>query len=297
MIPISAMTSVYRDRTTGVIDQCQAIRRLKKVGFDIADMTLHSMKKPSDSPLCRPGWEKELERILATKEEVGVTFYQTHPDFRKGSIRAYEDPEAEAFFWTMVRRGLYITAQIGAKWAVLHPVNDVSTMDVDFQIRLNHRVYDELVDYAAKLGIGIAFENMVETGKDGKPHRFSSYPEELIALCDSYHCDQVKLCWDFGHGNTAIPDRQDQALRDMGSRLVCLHVDDNFGGWDQHLLPFRGNVPWEKLMPVLKEIHFPGNINLEVPFSSFMPKELTDEAVHFTYSISQKLARMAEGTV
>ena len=60
MIPISAMTSVYRDRTTGVIDQCQAIRRLKKVGFDIADMTLHSMKKPSDSPLCRPGWEKEL---------------------------------------------------------------------------------------------------------------------------------------------------------------------------------------------------------------------------------------------
>ena len=67
MIPISAMTSVYRDRTTGVIDQCQAIRRLKKVGFDIADMTLHSMKKPSDSPLCRPGWEKEL--ALMSKDE------------------------------------------------------------------------------------------------------------------------------------------------------------------------------------------------------------------------------------
>ena len=296
MIPISAMTSAYRDRATGLIDQPEAIRKCKAAGFDVLDLTLHPMKKPADHTLAGDDWEYKLEEVLRAKDETGVTFYQTHPDFRPGHIRSYPDSSVEEFFWKMVYRGLDITARIGAKWAVIHPVNDPSTLDVDTQLKLNHRVYDDLVDYAAKLGIGIAFDNMVESPKGGpKPHRFVSMPEELIAVHDSFNCDHVKLCWDFGHANTAVPERHPEALRMLGSRLVCTHVDDNNGKKDDHFLPFRGTVCWEEVMPVLKEIHYPGTLNLEVPFSTYMPGELRDDAVRLQASIARKLSHMAEG--
>ena len=292
MIPISTMTSSYRDKHSNYIDQPEAIRRCKATGFEILDLTLHPIKTPQDHELAGDDWERYLDKILQTRDECGITFYQTHPIFRKGSIRSYENPEDEAFFWAMVRRNLEITARIGAKYAVLHPVNDPSTLDVDTQIALNHRVYDEYVDLAAKLGIGIAFENMVESPA---LHRFSSMPEELIALHDSYNCEHVKLCWDFGHGNTAVPERHPEAIRMLGSRLKCTHIDDNHGGKDAHLLPFLGTVPWEKVMPVLKEIGYTGTLNLEVGFNKYMPDDLKDTASVMTYQILRKLQALAEG--
>jgi sugar phosphate isomerase/epimerase len=120
-------------------------------------------------------------------------------------------------------------------------------------------------------------------------------PEELIALHDSYNCEHVKLCWDFGHGNTAVPERHPEAIRMLGSRLKCTHIDDNHGGKDEHLLPFLGTVPWEKVMPVLKEIGYTGTLNLEVGFNKYMPDDLKDTASVMTYQILRKLQALAEG--
>ena len=68
--------------------------------------------------------------------------------------------------------------------------------------------------------VGIAFENMVEF--DQSRHRFAAYSEEMIALCDDYHCETVGLCWDFGHANTAMPERHAEGLRSLGKRLKCV---------------------------------------------------------------------------
>jgi hypothetical protein len=48
-------------------------------------------------------------------------------------------------------------------------------------------------------------------------------------------------------------------------RRAIVNVDDNYGsGRDDHFLPFCGNIAWEKLMPVLSEINFPGVLDLEL---------------------------------
>ena len=288
MIDICIMTSIFGEkRGGGRYTLPESIARCATAGFSVQDLSMCSMINPADA-LCADDWEARVEEILAAKEKHGVTFYQTHPPFRKGRIIVDDDAEREKHYWDMTFRSLDITKRIGAKWAVIHPANDPSNMDERKQLACNHFMFDKVVDYAAKLGIGIAFENMVENKDDTHPHRYFSLPEELVALCDDYHSDHVKACWDFGHGNTAVPEKHADALRMLGDRIVCLHVDDNLGKKDDHFIPFRGNIRWEELMPVLTEIGFKGVLDLELGFTRYMHDDLRDDAVRFLATVCRK---------
>lgn len=292
MFEICTMTSSFgTKRLGGAYSIPESIEHCSKTGFDVLDLSLFCLGDPSH-PLAGDNWERELETILAAKEKCGVRFYQTHPLFRRGCIVAYDDAEKEAHYQKMMRRSLDITAAIGAKWAVFHALNDPTTMNERVQLQRNRDVYDPLVEQAARLGIGIAIENMVQPHGEGAEHRYFSLPEEMIALCDDYNCPEVKICWDFGHGNTAVPDRHREALQMLGDRLVCVHVDDNFGLADDHLLPFCGSIKWEELMPVLGELNFPGVLDIEVRFTRGFPDDMRDEASRMTAAILRRLQAM-----
>jgi len=292
MIEISTMTTTFRVRreNSSFIPCTESVRRCKAAGFDVLDLNMSSMTSVTENELCGDDWENVVDEILAEKERQGVRFYQTHPPFRSGHIVRFDDPEKEKFFWDMEYRALDITARVGAKWAVIHPVFIPGEGDWDKQIAHNHSVFDPLVEYASKLGIGIAFENMPEFGN--VPHQFTTYPEEIIAICDAYHCDTVGLCWDFGHANTACPERHAEGLRSLGKRLKCVHIHDNLGLNDDHFLPFRGNIPWEELMPILTEIGYEGTLNLELRLNRMLPDELKDEGARFMCSIVKKLQQL-----
>jgi sugar phosphate isomerase/epimerase len=95
------------------------------------------------------------------------------------------------------------------------------------------------------------------------PRYYCSAADELCELVDALKDPRVGICWDFGHGNLNKLD-QEKSLRAIGKRLKALHVDDNHGWADEHLLPFQGNVPWTALMPVLREIGYEGDMTMEV---------------------------------
>lgn len=292
MIEISTMTTTFRVRREDdtFISYPESIRRCKAAGFDVLDINMCSMSNAKTNELCGADWEQHVDAIIEERDRQGIRFYQSHLPFRRGHIVAFEDPEQEKFFWDMEHRALEITARVGAKWAVTHPVYIPGELDWTKQLAHNRQMYDGLVEHAAKLGIGIAFENMVEHDKSN--HRFTAYPEEIIAICDDFNCDTVGLCWDFGHANTACPERHAEGLRSLGKRLKCVHIDDNLGKIDDHFVPFRGNIPWEKLMPILTEIGYEGTLNLELKLNRMLPDDLKDEGAKFMCSIVKKLQTM-----
>lgn len=293
---ISTMTSLfYTRREDGTMTPIpESVIRCKKAGFDTLDLNMCPMDQRRRQLFCDDDWEAKVDEVIKTKEEYGVTFDQSHPPYRAGIGYVFPNDEDNEFFCRMERRALDITARVGGKWAVIHPVWDPEAgPDLEAQLAINHKIYDEMVDMATKLGIGIAFENMV-VWPNG-PYRFAARPEELVALCDSYNLPNVGICWDFGHGNLVVHDKHEDALRLLGSRLKVTHVHDNLGVKDDHFLPFMGDMPWEKLMPVLKEIGYDGNLNLEMGFNQRMPDCLRDEGAKFTFLATQKLLELVEG--
>ncbi len=292
---IAIMTSSFRNQRGGgpEIPCPESIARCKAAGFDIIDMNLCSMKFPERNVFCGDDWEKYLDEVLKAKDEYKVEFCQSHPPYPVGGTIKLENPFENEFFWKMMRRAIEITARVGAPWAVLHPVFIADERDIDKQLEFNHRTYDGIVELAEKLGIGVAFENMIQF--PDKPYRFATNAQELNILADSFGSPAVGLCWDFGHANLSVPDKQPDQLREMGSRLKVLHVDDNMGVKDDHFIPFQGNIRWEEIMPVLPEIGFPGHLDLEVAFTNNMPDKLKDQAVLLAAESVKTLLAMARG--
>ena len=289
------MTTMFTTRREdgSLIPIPESVARCKAAGFDLLDLSMCFMNLERKHWLIGDDWEERTDRIIQAAQEHGVTFCQSHAPFRSGLTVTYPNPEDDAFFRKMVLRSVEITARIGAPWTVLHPVCDPALgEDTAAQLELNHRIHDEAVDLAHKLGVGIAYENMIQLPGDNR--RFGSQPEDLIALADDYHSPLVGLCWDFGHGNLTVPDTHAESLRMLGNRVKLVHITDNLGLRDDHFLPFQGLIPWEELMPVLKQIGFPGTLDLEINLTKHMPDKLKDEATGLAASAARLLQKMAE---
>ena len=157
-------------------------------------------------------------------------------------------------------------------------------------LKHNHRIFDEAVEFAMKENVGIAFENMADSENR---RRFGATASELIALADSYKDSKVGVCWDTGHGNRIYSDPV-LPLKELGKRVKALHINDNHGKTDEHLLPFEGNLPWEKIMKVLKEIGYEGDLVYEIRLNNYMPDPLKDLSAQYAAKVGHYLLSLCE---
>ena len=72
----------------------------------------------------------------------------------------------------------------------------------------------------------------------------------------------TRFCYDSGHHFGW--GKGEPYLERYGSRLAALHLHDNDGTRDQHLLPFDGAVDWPALMARLAATGYDGALTLEV---------------------------------
>lgn len=53
-------------------------------------------------------------------------------------------------------------------------------------------------------------------------------------------------------------------MEKLGDRLRVLHIQDNFGVLDNHVVPGRGVIDWPAFMKVFRESGYQGTFNFEV---------------------------------
>lgn len=108
--------------------------------------------------------------------------------------------------------------------------------------------YFKLCAEAEKLGIRILFEN----------NKVKGYLEYVF---DHIRADNAGICFDAGHCHAHFKD--DFPWKRLGKKIEELHLHDNFGTDDQHLLPFDGTLPWESYARSLKKCGYDGAVTLE----------------------------------
>jgi sugar phosphate isomerase/epimerase len=96
---------------------------------------------------------------------------------------------------------------------------------------------DELEPYCRTRQIRICIENLPDS-----PMKHQSYQFEI--LFRRYSPDYLGFCFDTGHANIICPDSLEFA-RLYKDRLFMVHIHDNHGQTDEHLLPFEGTFNWE----------------------------------------------------
>ena len=65
-------------------------------------------------------------------------------------------------------------------------------------------------------------------------------------------------------------------IRSVGGRLRALHLAENAGKSDEHVMPFArgGSVPWSEIATALTEVGYDGLYNFEVPGENRCPLEV-----------------------
>ena len=107
-----------------------------------------------------------------------------------------------------------------------------------------------IVNAAEIANVNVAFENLNSLA-------------HLQEVFNRYDSPFVGFCYDSGHENWNHRDAN--VLTMFADRLVALHLNDNFGDGDAHLLPYDGNINWAQTIQMLnsKALRF---FSLEVDY-------------------------------
>lgn len=287
---LSTMTNLFYEEREDGKNYLNSIRKTHAAGFRVMDFNMCPFQR-RETELLGDDWESKVYEIADEAAKLGVEFSQSHLPYPKAAVRrksaADEGCELNEFFIWVTERAIRISGMLGVKWAVVHPVQEIASDELDFDTDLayNHLVYDRYVELASSLGVGLAFENMADV--DGR-RRFGVTAGELNALVDSFGSEYVGACWDFGHGNRTYYD-QTKGLAKLGGRLRATHLDDNIGKDDLHTIPYFGTINWKKTMETLRDIGYGGDLTYELSCCKRMPEELKESTVRYIHRVGEYL--------
>lgn len=292
---LSTSTNLLCERPDGTMVPLEkTLKTCSEAGFNTFDMSFYEWSYPG-MPFLAEEWEKWIHGIADLKEQLGISFYQSHaytydflsPRFDSMTDRAHQE--------MLVYRSLECCKILGNKVVVVHPSMNPALNETADEIWKKNIVYlERWLEYADKCGMELAVENMYQySGKTEK--LFFADPQEIVHLIDSYGDARLGVCWDFEHG-VILKQDQPEAVRLLGKRLKATHVSDAVSDIFEpymHVMPFTGMLDWKPIMVSLKEIGYDGAFSFEAHnFAKKLPDELIPTAIKFSWEIGNYLTQI-----
>ncbi len=217
---------------------------LADAGFDGADLSLELMAglEEFDND---DGWRSVVYSFGNRAAARGLLLPVCHLPFYMPDP---SDAIAMPRFIREVRSGIRAAALLHIPDAVIHPiVRHSSKCTRDAWLSENLAYLAPLRESAGRLGVNLCIENMT-----GRP--YVDHPEETVFGCRAADIGELaarldmSVCWDFGHANLSGLC-QSAEMEHVRGRLRVLHIHDNDGTKDTHLIPgdhpTQNSVDWD----------------------------------------------------
>jgi sugar phosphate isomerase/epimerase len=150
---------------------------------------------------------------------------------------------------------IHASADFGARIVVVHP--GVGTVESDerlARLRAATESLAALAGVAEGCDVRIAIENMT-------PGTVGGCADELAHMVDAVGAPHVGVCLDTGHAH--LGEGVTRAISALGGRIIAMHLDDNDGQTDQHILPSKGAIDWAAAVAALREASYEAPICVE----------------------------------
>ena len=232
-------------------------------------------------------WDKSLDELYEyfapTKkavEDSGLVFSQIHssfPNYIEGNDKIND------YMITVTEKSLAVSAFLGSPALVVHPY---FCMEYHKEHQINLAMYRKLIPAAKKYGVTVCLENGYADIADH------------IGIIDTLNAEGGEKCFgyclDIGHANNGGGLFR-KYIQMLGDRLTCLHIHDNDGANDSHMIPYtqtRGynikRTDYDGMLEGLRDIGYKGNLSFEA-FRGFeaLPKEVESEALKLVSAIGR----------
>lgn len=233
------------------------LKRMKAQGYECLDYDMADTE--SGIYLFDDGsFEKKTAEMRDQINGAGIAVNQTHGPWRYPPRDFTEEDRAERL--EKMRKSIYATALLGCENIVIHPImpfGDNSDPDPRRLWDMNLEFFGRLLKTAEEARVAICLENMPMKALS------NSRPEAILRFAKELDSRYFKVCLDTGHC-AVFGEQPGDAVRLLGREyLRVLHIHDNNGRSDQHLMPYLGVIDWEDFAAVLRDIGFDGCASLE----------------------------------
>lgn len=239
--------------TTGVFpigtDIFHIVDRLAALGYTTLDFSFDYEELGGDG-FMSDNYEEWAARLRSYTEKLGVHFTHSHGSF---------DADATG---DIVTRNLRCAQILGIRYMVVHPVfrgEDGQIIDdPEAFLAVNQQHFARLAAEAAKYDVIILSENLLWG---------ASIPPVLQSeLVTRVHSPHFGWCFDTGHLNRCGLNAD--TLLGLKHPPLSLHIHDNGGKHDEHLLPGDGTIDWKAYLDALRQLGYAGELVLEAHHQS-----------------------------
>ncbi len=294
----------------------QDFARLRRVGFDCADFSLHKYLLNTDIYQMKLNsffskTTAELESFFSPHKEAakqaGVAVHQMHMPYPiyvpKGT------KELNEYLWHEVApKSMELCSFFECKYIVIHGLKLARFLgSEDAEWGETERFIESVTPMAKERGITICIENLYDSigGHliEGPCCNAKKAAARIDRINEKYGAEVLGFCLDTGHANLIGLDFE-KFITTLGARLKVLHIHDNDGVRDLHQIPFTftrtrentSSTDWEGFICGLRKIHFDGVLNFETgPALNAFPKTLHEDVLGFIAKIGRYFAEQLDG--
>lgn len=168
-----------------------------------------------------------------------ITFHAPYLDMSPGS----PDLKIRAVVLERMNQMMELAEIAKPKAIVVHGGYDKWRFDgnMDMWLKNSLDVWPTIVRRAGKIGTRLAMENV-----------FDDSPEAIMKLLNAMDSNHFGHCFDVGHFRLFSKVTMEEWFRQLGKRVIEVHIHDNNGGRDEHLPPGEGDIDFTKFFSLLR---------------------------------------------
>ena len=270
----------------------ESIKFIKECGFEGIDYGMNAFFKSSfDQENLTSFFDCKIEqlreyyaRLKKASEEHKVSISQVHGLF---PIYYPEQEEKTQYVMEIQKKMIALCRYLGSDMIVVHPWSNFALRKEEVR-KINLDLYRQLIPVAKEYGVTVCLENLYTLYVDTYHEGSCTDAEEACWYIDILNKeageDIFGFCLDVGHANMFGKNIY-QYITTLGKRLKTVHIHDNAGTCDSHMIPYTQRVmkgmgsavDWNGFLKGLKEVGYEGPISFETfRVIQQMPDELSE---------------------
>ena len=225
-----------------------------EAGFRYIDLSMYEIAADDDL-LVSDNWQDNAKRLLEYTCNKGATFVQAHSP--GGNPLSEDEASAETLVKATIR-SIDVCGVLGIPNIVVHS-GFLTGLTKEQSFQENKKFFQKLFDAMERNNVNVLCENSTSKNMPGMYYTNSGADiKEFVQYIDHplFHA-----CWDTGHAN--CEGNQYDDILAVGSDLFAVHINDNTGRGDEHVIPYFGTVNMDEIMNALIDVDYKGVFTFE----------------------------------